>query len=95
MQPPLRAFRLQALRGIFSSSLEVTSWIHRIHVIQICFLSYGMLSITAHRMETPHECEAYMNIVLKVNFIDLGNGSVIRGFFGSFCPFVVLRRQPR
>lgn len=92
MQPPLRAFRLQALRGIFSSSLEVTSWIHRIHVIQIRFLSYGMLSITAHRMETSHECEAYMNIVLKVNFIDLGNGSVIGGFFGSFCPFVALRR---
>lgn len=40
-----------------------------------------MLSITAHHMETPRKCEAYMNIVLKVNFIDVGNGPVIRCFF--------------
>lgn len=40
-----------------------------------------MLSITAHHMETCHECEAYMNIVLKVNFTDLGNVLVIRCFF--------------
>lgn len=40
-----------------------------------------MLSITAHRMETSHECEAYMNIVLKVKFIDVGNVLVIRWVF--------------